>query len=76
MKRRRSVSPIALLLFVWAGAIFQADAVIEFGDMMILGMAFPNLVGVVMLSGIVKRDLDRYMTRLRAGEFVRYDGTS
>ncbi len=67
---------LIFLLFVWAGAIFQASAVIDFGDMMILGMAFPNLVGVVMLSGIVKRDLDGYMARLRAGEFVRYDGSS
>jgi AGCS family alanine or glycine:cation symporter len=61
------------LVFVWLGAIFQAGAVIDFGDMMILGMAFPNLVGVLALSGIVKRDLDRYMRRLRAGEFPRYD---
>jgi AGCS family alanine or glycine:cation symporter len=58
---------------VWLGAIFQAQAVIDFGDMMILGMAFPNLVGVFMLSGSVKADLDLYMARLRAGEFVRYD---
>jgi hypothetical protein len=35
-------------------------------------MAFPNLVGALMLSGVIKRDLDRYMQRLRAGEFQRY----
>jgi AGCS family alanine or glycine:cation symporter len=40
---------------------------------MILGMAFPNLVGVIMLSGGIKRDLDRYLARLRGGEFRRYD---
>jgi AGCS family alanine or glycine:cation symporter len=43
----------------------------DFGDMMILGMAFPNLVGVMLLSGVVRRDLDRYWARLRAGEFPR-----
>ncbi|MGH0030237.1 MAG: alanine/glycine:cation symporter family protein [Myxococcota bacterium] len=57
--------------FAWAGAIFNATAVIDFGDMMILGMAFPNLVGVVMLSGVIKRDLDVYLAKLRAGEFRR-----
>jgi AGCS family alanine or glycine:cation symporter len=62
---------VIFLLFVWTGSIFEATAVIDFGDMMILGMAFPNLVGVVMLSGVIKRDLDSYMARLRAGEFVR-----
>lgn len=64
---------LIFLLFAWLGAIFQANAVIDFGDMMILGMAFPNLVGVVMLSSVVKRELDRYLARLRAGEFPRYD---
>jgi AGCS family alanine or glycine:cation symporter len=38
---------------------------------MILGMAFPNLVGVLMMSGLVKRELDRYRARLAAGEFPR-----
>ena len=60
------------LLFVWMGAIFQADAVIDFGDMMILGMAFPNLIGVVMMSGSIKTELDHYLARLRAGEMPRY----
>jgi AGCS family alanine or glycine:cation symporter len=63
----------AFLVFAWLGCVFQASAVIDFGDMMILGMAFPNLVGVVMLSGVVKRELDRYLERLEAGEFPRYD---
>ena len=61
------------LLFTWAGAIFQATAVVNFGDMMILGMAFPNLVGVALLSGRVRQDLDRYWSTLRAGGFQRYD---
>jgi AGCS family alanine or glycine:cation symporter len=60
------------LIFVWLGAIFNATAVIEFGDAMLLGMAFPNLVGVVMLSGRVKRELDTYLGKLKAGEFQRY----
>ena len=50
----------------------NATAVIEFGDAMLLGMAFPNLVGVVMLSGRVKRELDTYLGKLKAGEFQRY----
>ncbi len=60
------------LLFVWLGAVFEASAVIEFGDMMILGMAFPNMVGVYLLSGRVKKELDVYLGKLEAGEFRRY----
>jgi AGCS family alanine or glycine:cation symporter len=60
------------LLFVWLGAIFDASAVIDFGDAMILGMAFPNMFGVVLLSGRVKRELDTYLGKLRAGDLQRY----
>ena len=60
------------LLFVWLGAIFNASAVIDFGDAMILGMAFPNIAGVVLLSGRVKRELDSYLGKLAAGDFRRY----
>jgi AGCS family alanine or glycine:cation symporter len=65
---------LLFLFFVWAGAVFHAQAVMDFGDLMILGMAFPNIAGVLMLSRKVKADLDRYLERLAAGEFVRHDG--
>ncbi len=57
------------LFFVWAGAVFDPGAVLDFGDYMILGMAFPNILGVVLLSGIVKADLDKYLHSLKRGEF-------
>lgn len=59
------------LLFTWAGAVFAAQAVLDFGDLMILGMAFPNLVGVVLLSGKVDAALRDYFARLRAGQLPR-----
>jgi AGCS family alanine or glycine:cation symporter len=63
---------VVFLAFVWMGAVFQAKAVLDFGDMMILGMAFPNLIGVVLLSGRIKTELDTYMGKLRSGAFPRY----
>jgi AGCS family alanine or glycine:cation symporter len=63
------VYKLVFLAFTWAGAVFTATAVLDFGDLMILGMAFPNLVGVVWLSGKVKALMDDYFARLRAGEF-------
>jgi AGCS family alanine or glycine:cation symporter len=58
------------LFFVWFGSVSQLERVIEFSDLMILGMAFPNIAGVVLLSAQVKRELDRYWGKLRAGEFA------
>ena len=62
---------LIFLLFTWAGAVISAGAVLEFGDLMILGMAFPNLVGVVLLSGKISEALEDYLARLRRGQFQR-----
>ncbi len=67
---------LLFLVCVWLGAIFQAQAVLDFGDLMILGMAFPNITGVVMLSGKIKLELDGYLQRLRSGDFARATASS
>ena len=44
---------------------------------MILGMSFPNLLGVFLLSGIVKRELDKYWAKYKAGELeIAEDGSA
>lgn len=67
----RSV-PIYKLLTVccvFIGAIVNLGSVLDFSDMMILSMAFPNILGAVILSGGVRKDLLDYWSRLKAGEF-------
>jgi len=64
---------VVFLAFTFGGVVFQnANVVLDFGDLMILGMAFPNIAGVVLLAPIVKADLDRYFARLAAGEFATH----
>ena len=63
---------LIFLFFCWAGAVFNAASVLEFGDLMILGMAFPNILGVLFLVGPLKKDLEKYLARLKAGEFSLY----
>lgn len=60
------------VLFTFLGSIISAQNVLSFGDLMILGMAFPNLFGVFLLSGKVRRDLDSYWGKYKAGEFKVY----
>ncbi len=55
--------------FVWLGCVASLSNVLDFSDLMILSMAFPNIVGVVLLSGKIKEALDSYWERFRAGEF-------
>jgi len=61
---------LVFLTFTFLGAMFEARSVLDFGDYMILGMAFPNILGVVLLSGKVKAALDDYLSRLRSGEIA------
>ena len=61
----------AFLFFAWFGAVSALDRVVEFSDLMLLAMAFPNLVGVALLASRVDADLTGYLERLRAGAFPR-----
>ncbi|MBA2661826.1 MAG: alanine:cation symporter family protein [Bradymonadaceae bacterium] len=57
------------LFFVWLGAVSSLSNVLDFSDLMILSMAFPNILGVIMLSKKVSAALNSYWARHRAGEF-------
>ena len=53
-----------LLLVIFISSLASAVNIMEFGDLMILGMAFPNLIGVVLLSGKVKQALKDYQRQI------------
>jgi AGCS family alanine or glycine:cation symporter len=60
------------LVCTFLGSVVTSANVLNFGDLMILGMAFPNILGVVLLSGNVRRELDEYWRRLKNGEIRPY----
>ncbi len=57
------------LTFCVLGSVVQATNILTFSDLLILGMSFPNILGVVLLSGKVKAALDDYWIRYRRGDF-------
>ena len=59
------------LTFTFLGSVVTARAVLNFGDLMILGMAVPNVLGVILLSGKVKEKLNEYMALKKSGEMKR-----
>lgn len=63
---------IVFLVFVVLGSIVSATNVLEFGDLMILIMAFPNILGLYFLRNVVKRDLAEYESKLKSGEMPVY----
>lgn len=60
------------LLFVIVGSSVGLGAVIDFSDLMILGMAFPNILGLVIMSGEVRRDLRSYFSRIKSGAIKKF----
>jgi len=47
--------------------VVTATSVLGLGDLMFLLMAFPNVIGLCLLGGVVRRDLRDYEQQLRSG---------
>lgn len=52
---------LLFLLMVVVGAASSMQAVFDFSDAMILGMVFPNMIGLFFLVGVVKDEMNRYL---------------
>jgi AGCS family alanine or glycine:cation symporter len=63
---------LLFLAFVFLGSIVTSANILNFGDLMILGMSLPNLIGVYLLHGKVRTALADYWRRFQAGEFKRF----
>jgi AGCS family alanine or glycine:cation symporter len=64
---------LLFILFTVAATVTSASAILDFSDLLILAMALPNLIGLYMLQGDVKANLNAYMPKWRNGEL---DGES
>lgn len=70
-KRTELTYKFIFLVFVVIGASISLGAVLDFSDMMILAMAFPNIIGLYLMSGEVRQDLREYLQRLKNGELYK-----
>ena len=70
-RRTEMVYKMLFLVFVVIGASVSLGAVLDFSDMMILAMSFPNIIGLYIMSGEVRKDLEDYLKRLRANQLYR-----
>ena len=70
-KRTEFVYKMFFLVFVVIGASVSLGAVLDFSDMMILAMSFPNIIGLYIMSGEVKKDLGVYLTKLKANQLYK-----
>ncbi len=63
---------IIFCVFVAIGSSVGLGAVLVFSDLMILGMAFPNILGLLILSKEVRADMNSYFQRIKSGDIKKF----
>lgn len=64
---------VLFLVFTFLGSVITATNILDFSDLMVLGMGVPNILGLFLLSGMVRRELGDYEDKLKKGVIRRYD---
>ncbi|MFD2552475.1 amino acid carrier protein [Bizionia sediminis] len=70
-KKIEFIYKMLFLVFVVIGASVSLGAVLDFSDMMILAMSFPNIIGLYIMSNEVKVDLSKYLNKLKTNQLYR-----
>ena len=70
-KKSELIYKFIFLIFIIIGSSVKLGAVLDFSDVMILAMAFPNILGLLILSGEVKLDLKIYLDKVKNGVFKK-----
>ena len=72
---KKAVAPFRLVyvFLIICGPLLKLGAVIEFSDLALLSMAFPNILGMIFISSKVKSLVDDYYTRFKAGKMKMYN---
>lgn len=58
------------VVVVLIGSVVTATNVLEFCDLVVFALVFPNMIGIVVLSGEVSSAFAVYVTRVRNREIV------
>jgi AGCS family alanine or glycine:cation symporter len=59
---------VVFVCLVAMGPFFSLGNVLAFSDFTLLSMSFPNIIGMVILSGAVAPQVRTYVARLKSGE--------
>jgi len=59
---------VIFICFIILASIVSAGNILDFSDLLLLSMAFPNFLALYMLQGKIAAGLNVYMAKLRSGE--------
>lgn len=64
---------IIFCIFIVIGSSLSLGNVVDFSDAMIFAMSFPNLIGLYILSPLVKKDMKSFIRRVKKGKIQTFD---
>lgn len=64
-RRTEMTYKVIFCFFTFLGATISLGSVIDFSDAMIFAMAVPNIIGLVILAPVVKKELKKYMNAIK-----------
>ncbi|MFT5171596.1 MAG: AGCS family alanine or glycine:cation symporter, partial [Candidatus Marinamargulisbacteria bacterium] len=51
------------VIFIFIGGVISLDTVISLADILFMMMSVPNLLGAYLLSGKLKKEVDKYIAK-------------
>lgn len=64
-KRTEFIYKMLFCIFIWIGAVISLGSVIDFSDAMIFAMVVPNIIGVVILTPVIRKELKKYLDAIK-----------
>lgn len=71
--KTRMTYNLIFCVFIWIGSAISLESIVDISDAMIFAMAVPNIIGIVLLTPVVKRELKRYKNAIRLHEAKQMD---
>jgi AGCS family alanine or glycine:cation symporter len=73
-ERYSMIFRVVFVIFVVLASVISAGNILDFSDLLILSMAFPNFLALYLLRGKVSDALKEYRAKLKSGELDREAG--
>ena len=70
-KRNINLCYLLFVCFIFIGGMINLAIVVDFADILFLSMAIPNLIGLYLLSGDIKSDMNVYIAKLKNNQFKK-----
>jgi len=70
----QTIYKLIFCVFVALGCMVQLGPILDISDALVFLICVPNILGLYVLSPIVKRELDTYMGKIKSGEIQKYKG--